>query len=460
MSRDIPDVSDNDNAQGMKIRCLAYEILTDRSGKYRKELLASQLGVHDLARRDKKWLTQVVYGVERRRRTLRRIAQKYSRKFSAPSGLIDILSIGIYQLLFLDKVPAHAAINTSVRLAKQYGYSKQSGYVNALLRNIHREAELVEPQPPGASILPLNQRHCWRFSRAIFPDAQKNFSEYCAVVYSYPTALVQNWFARFDRSLALQLLQAGNYVPPLILRPRIPLLQLEAQLREQGIKFTRCENLLRLDDHQSIDNLPGYREGHWVVSGPTAVAVVQAMELAPGMKVLDLCAAPGTKALHIVDAMANSGLVVAADISLARLALLPPSIEHLGVDTIHPLVIDATNLPRSFYNCFDRVLVDAPCSNSAVLAKRAEARWRIAPEILRQLQQQQLALIDQAFKALRPGGVLLYSTCSLELEENEQVIDQFLRRNPGCVCKDQIRILPLPPDLDGGTFFKLGAGKK
>ena len=190
-------------------------------------------------------------------------------------------------------------------------------------------------------------------------------------------------------------------------------------------------------------------------TGFGADRVVQEMAPRPGMSVLDLCAAPGGKTVHIADLMQNEGKIVACDISPERLRLLENNAQKLGITCISSRVQDCTRLPEEFKERFDQVLVDVPCSNTAVLGKRVEARWRFNPEKLEELQKIQRAILHEAATAVKPGGSLVYSTCSLEPEENEETISHFLSEHPLFMVEGKMQILPLPPHLDGGTFCKL-----
>lgn len=315
-----------------------------------------------------------------------------------------ILRLGTYQLFWLDRVPQSAAVHTSVELAKHLTHQGIASLVNAVLRNLLRQRAPV-----------------------CYPDPLQTPTRYLAVYHSHPEWLVERWVGRWGREIAERVLVANNQPAELNiylnrLRPSRALVA-ELDLVPVGSRpgFYRAVNGAALFASRA------YQQGQFQVQDPNAGLAVALLDPQPGERLLDLCSAPGGKAVQAAIAMADRGWVVATDISLPRLKRVRENARRLRLHAIRPVARDGTT-PGC--GVFDRVLADVPCSATGVLGRRPDARWRRQPTELATLTARQQVLIQRAYEHLRPGGVLVYSTCSLEEEENEAIVERFLNQTP------------------------------
>lgn len=315
-----------------------------------------------------------------------------------------ILRLGTYQLFWLDRVPQSAAVHTSVELAKHLTHQGIASLVNAVLRNLLRQRAPV-----------------------CYPDPRQTPTRYLAVYHSHPEWLVERWVGRWGREIAERVLVANNQPAELNiylnrLRPSRALVA-ELDLVPVGSRpgFYRATNGATLFASRA------YQQGQFQVQDPNAGLAVALLDPQPGERLLDLCSAPGGKAVQAAVAMADRGWVVATDVSLPRLKRVRENARRLRLHAIRPVARDGTT-PGC--GVFDRVLADVPCSATGVLGRRPDARWRRQPTELAILTARQQVLIQRAYEHLRPGGVLVYSTCSLEEEENEAIVERFLNQTP------------------------------
>ena len=375
------------------------------------ELLSARLGGDQLSARDRDLVTELVWGVFRWRGRLdwqlAAIVHRPLEDLHPP--VLWILRLGLYQLEHLDRIPAHAAVNSAVELAKRFGHRGSASLVNAVLRAAPR-------------VLPT----------LVEPDAATDPLAHLSARTSHPEWLLERWLARVGFRRTLALAARNNERPVLTLRvvsARVEPRTLAAELRRRGVQ---TEPGVHLADRLRLPGgwCPAVREvlegGLAVVQDEAAGLVSQLVQAAPDMSVLDVCSAPGGKALQLAEQVGR-GIVVAGDVSLRRLRLLQASCRRLGERRVQPVAADG--LAPATGGGFDRVLVDAPCSNTGVLGRRPDARWRREPQDLPRLARLQGELLDAARTQVRPGGLLVYATCSLEPEENEEVVRDYLERH-------------------------------
>ena len=361
-------------------RSLAFEVLRlVETGGYAADLLASRAA--GLDQRDAGLASEIVLGTLRRQNQLDFLLEHFSGR---PAGRLDpevriALRMGLYQLRYLDRIPAHAAVSESVELVKRAGKHSAGGLVNAVLRKVHRQ--------------PVS-----------FPDL--------ATELGHPAWLLERWVRQFGPEQARRIALANLEAPETYVR--IPVgydsSLAEATRRESyptaGLEPTEVPGCFRV--------LEGNPAG-WRIQDISSQAIVPLLELAPGQWFLDVCAAPGNKTAQALESKVRA---VACDVHPRRLAAL----KTLGCDLV---VADGTRtLP--FARRFDRILVDAPCSGTGTLARNPEIKWRLRPSDLVDLHARQVALLGNALERLAPGGRLVYSTCSLEAEENEEVVREVL----------------------------------
>ncbi len=368
----------------------------------------------DLSAVDRRLLTELVYGCVRRQRSLDAlIDQLATKKTQQPSDLRIILQLGLYQLRYLNQIPASAAVNTTVELAKQTGFSGLTGFVNGLLRQYLRASEASDP-------LQLSD----------------NPIERLGVLHSLPDWIVQVWLDQFGITETEKLCDYMNQPPHLDLRVntlRSSLAQVEAAMQSAGIHVQRVPHLpqaLRVPQGSgAIQHLPGFQEGWWIVQDSSAQLVGYLVDPQSGEVVADACAAPGGKTMHLAELMHDSGTVWACDRTPSRLKRLQQNVDRLHLKSIQIHVGDSRELPQLVGQC-DRVLIDAPCSGLGTLNRHADARWRQTPETVAKLSQLQQEILAHTASWVKPNGSLVYATCTLHPAENESVIHNFLSQNP------------------------------
>ncbi|MGF1513016.1 MAG: 16S rRNA (cytosine(967)-C(5))-methyltransferase [Elainellaceae cyanobacterium] len=359
-----------------------------------------------LSPRDRRFATELVYGVTRRRRTLDALIDQLSRKRSRhPVKLQIILRLGLYQIRYLSQVPTSAAVNTSVELAKGNGFRGLAGLVNGVLRQYGRLSAAADPLAlPDDPVARLGLQH------------------------SYPDWIVALWIEAVGFEGAVQLCEWFNQPPALDLRVN-PLKTTQAEMAtaldaaEVAYTLRPLPQALRLTASQPVQSLPGYDAGWWSVQDSSAQLVGYCLGPQPGETIVDACAAPGGKATHAAELMGDRGSIWACDRSAQRLERLIENQARLGLSSLQIQVGDARQLS---FEAVDRALIDAPCSGLGTLHRHADARWRQTPETVAGLAQLQGELLHRAADWVKPGGVMVYATCTLHPLENEQVVQQFL----------------------------------
>lgn len=381
-------------------------------GAFADAAVHQSLHRHPLAAKDRGLFTELVYGCVRRRRTLQVLIQHYVKK-SLPQRLQMILQMGLYQLRYLNQVPPAAAVHTTVELAKQNGFAGLAGVVNGVLRRYLREAEQGDPLP-----LPAD------------PIAR------IGVLHSFPDWIVQMWVEQFGATQTDALCNWLNQPPRLDLRVNThvtTVAQVMAEMAAAGVSVVPLEGVpqaLRLAEHVgAIADLPGFAAGQWMIQDASAQLVGRLVDPQPGETVVDACAAPGGKTTHLAELMGDRGIVWACDRNPKRLQKVEENAHRLGLQSIRTQVADSRQ-PDLFTTPVDRVLLDVPCSGLGTLHRHADARWRQTPDNVAALSEMQTELLQQSANWLKPGGRLVYSTCTLHPAENEQVIQQFLETNP------------------------------
>jgi 16S rRNA (cytosine967-C5)-methyltransferase len=357
--------------------------------------------------RDRAFLLELVYGTLRNRARLDWILNQFSAQLVAKTDAWtrNILRLGAYQLLLLDRIPPSAAVNTSTELAKTYG--KKQGYVNGLLRNLDRKRSAI-PEPD-------------------FEEPAQRL----AVLYSHPEWLVRRWLNRFGRDQTEMLLRENNRPAPLVIRTNTVKTtrdSLKAALAAQGVdavETSYSDAGLEIITSPSIRTLEAYEEGLFIVQDEAAQLISRMLSPKPGETVLDACAAPGGKATHLAEMMKNEGAVVALESDPKRIERIRENSQRLGIAIILPAVADASSYHDGTY---DKILIDAPCSGLGVLRRHPDGRWTKTEKNILERQKLQEQILDNCAKLLKPGGALVYATCTTEPEENEDVIHSFFSR--------------------------------
>jgi 16S rRNA (cytosine967-C5)-methyltransferase len=393
-------------------RQIAFEVLrsVESEGSFASDLLHARL-TEKTKREDAALATELSLGVLRRRRLLDVLLERALR---LPIEKLDLevllaLRLGLYQLRYLERVPVSAAVNESVEMVKLAKKRSAASLVNAVLRRAASEA-----QEPVEKLLPPG-----------LPRA-----EHVGILHSHPTWLVERWLARFGEKPAVALLEANNRAANVVCAVHDPARRAEIlrSFAESKI-LVKPGRLLRealVVEGGNPARSEAFQSGWISIQDEASQLVPLLLAVERGQSVLDVCAAPGGKTATLARAAGPDALVVAADLHEHRLRGLRTQMKRLGLEHICTVSLDATNsLP--FRKCFDRILVDAPCSGTGTLARNPEIRWRLRLADLDDFHRRQVALLSLALEHLAPGGELVYSTCSLEPEENEHVVDEALR---------------------------------
>lgn len=384
------------------------------------ERAAVRTGGQGMGGADRALATEIVYGTARRQGTLDYYLQHVvSRPWAKlDPRLLQILRAGAYELLYLDRVPARAAIHQAVELAKTELSAGAAGFANGVLRTLQRQR----------SAIPL-------------PSAADDPEGYLAVVHSHPRFLVRRYLQQFSFAEAETLCIANNRVPDLTVR--VNRLRSEPAVAAAGLAQAGVTTVpgrwlpeaLRLAGTagQTPAGLPGFQAGDFTFQDEASMLVARVVDPQPGDYVLDACSAPGTKAGHLAELMGDRGRVAAADIDARRLARVAAGSRRLGLNSVTTHRLDArdgTALAALVDGGFDRVLVDAPCSGLGTLARRPDLRWQKDEADIKALASLQTAILAGAATAVKPGGVLVYSTCTTTKEENFDVVAGFLMARP------------------------------
>lgn len=423
-------------------RDLAAEIVytCDQDGAFAHAAWSRVLSGRSVDPRERRLGMELAFGSIRRKKTLDWCIAKAAGR---PVQDIDplacaLLRIGAYQLLFMSRIPAHAAVSEAVESARRLGHPKVAGFINAVLRRI---------ASPGFD--------------PSFPDPTDEPVKSLAVTLSYPEWLVQSWIGEFGPDAAKRMFEAGNEAPDVVLRANTLQVSRDelAQTLGPGRAFESSvdgdnsmgacvatqpglyapEALRIVGSIESVESLPGFAEGLFSVQDESSMLVAHIVGRA-GL-VIDACAAPGGKATHIAELAHGQSRVVACDVSARKVALIRESAQRLGLGSVEALECDARELPAQWSGKADAVLVDAPCSGLGVLARRADARWRKEPGDVAELVRLQAEIINAAAACVAQGGVLVYSTCTVGRAENADQADAFLENHP------DFRPSPLAPHM-------------
>jgi len=438
------------------VREAALLILTrvDGEGARADALLERWLPVFNDAHRDRALLTQLVNGTLRQRGYLDWLLGHFVKSGlgTLPIPVRNVLRLSLFQLEFMERLPPHAVVYDAVELARRYGHEGTARLANAVLRELQRRGREI-PRP----------------------DAAADPVEAIAVLHSHPRWLVRRWVERWGAAEAEALARADNRIPPLTLRVnrlRADLERLREALEEEGLHPQPAElypDALQITENVFFPGLRAYRQGLFQVQDEASCLVAPLLGARPGEMVLDLCAGPGGKATHLAEIMGGKGTVVAADTNPRALARLGENVRRLRITNVLPVRADGRTLALS--RPADRVLVDAPCSGLGVLARRADARWRRQEGDVARFRALQTALLGRAADVVRPGGTILYATCTLEPEENEEVVAEVLAGRddlardaiaaeegapPGAVGEDgALRLYPHRHGCDGAFAARL-----
>jgi len=401
-------------------RGLAVKILNrvERTDAYFDKLLDTELRSTELSDPDKGLLAELVHGVMRWQGRLDWVLNGFTHGNFTKSdvNIKNGMRVGLYQILFLTQVPHYAAVNEAVEFVRRIRGEKTGNMVNAVLRNIIRTIDGIH-----------------------YPNRDNDPLQYLAVYHSHPIWMVRRWAARFSGEELERILIANNEIPGLTLRVnklKITPPEFLKNLDGHGVPYMGSELIdyfVKVRSLGPIAKLNIFQEGYFSIQDESAALPVILLDPSPGERILDLCAAPGGKTTYIAELTGNVGEVVAVDKYNNKLQLIRRGCDRLGITNITFETADARKLETA---PADRILVDAPCSGLGTLRKKPDIKWKREIGDIEQLAHLQASILDNAAKLLKPGGVLVYSTCTTEPEENQEQVASFLRRHDGFSVED------------------------
>ncbi|MBO4898218.1 MAG: 16S rRNA (cytosine(967)-C(5))-methyltransferase RsmB [Clostridia bacterium] len=409
-------------------RGVAFSVLLNvfENASYSNIALDKALRESDLSALDKAFATNIVYGVLTNLSYLDYQIKSYSKiplkKLS--EKVKTILRISLYQMIFMDKVPGSAAVNEGVKLTKKQAF-KSSGFVNAVLRAFIREGKKLPPKD----------------------DAVK----YLSLLYSYPEWIVEKWISYFGEDECEKLLEAGNMTPPLTVRVNESKITKEELKKRLSAEDGAAESALNLTKRGSVSDMEEFKEGLFTVQDAAAQRAVLTLAPQKGDKVLDMCAAPGGKTTHIAELIGNEGEVCAWDIYAHKIKLIEDAAKRLSLSNIKAYVHNGKEPKEEFFGYFDKVLLDAPCSGLGIIRRKPDIKWSRKEEDIAEIVKEQETLLDIAANYVKRGGCLLYSTCTLNKEENEDMVSEFLKKHADFEMQEKILLCPHKDNTDG--FF-------
>lgn len=384
------------------------------------------------------FVRELVYGVLENKYLLDHIINYF-----VPTGVekvkasdLTILRMGLYQIRYMDSVPEYAAVNESVNLAKKFAKGRE-GFINGVLRSYIKNPDEVR-----------------------LPERNEDEIRYLSLKYSYEPWIVELWMDQFNPLFVEDMLEAGNKTPEMVVRVnrlKISRQDLAKRLASKGIEVEYsklCKNALRVKGSKIIDsNL--YKSGLYSIQDESSMVAVYKLDPQPGEFIIDVCAAPGGKTLAIAEQMGNIGRVLAQDIYKRKLNIVLTEAERLGLSIVEARTWDATRIDSSLVEKADRVLVDAPCSGLGVIRRKPEIKYKKKSADTDSLPRKQLEILTAASKYVKPGGVLLYSTCTINPYENQRVVNDFLKKSPMFKKLEAIQLLPNINDTDGFYICKM-----
>lgn len=407
-------------------RGLAVKILNriERTDAYLDKLLDAELRTDELNDLDKGLLSEIVHGVMRWRMKLDWVLTGFfhGNFTKAEVNVRNCLRVALYQILFLDRVPHAAAVNEAVEFMKRIRGEKSADLVNAVLRNILRTLDNIH-----------------------YPSPDEDPIKYLSVVYSHPAWMVKRWVARYGFSETERLLIANNKKPELTLRVnrlKTDVPAMAAYLEQHQVPYTKSpylEYFIKVQHLADISQSDAFRQGLFTVQDESAGLPCLLLSPQPGERIIDLCAAPGGKTTFIGELLMNTGEIIAVDKYESRLRLIRENCERLGIRNVRFVAEDGTKYQGTIA---DRVLVDAPCSGLGVLPKKPDIKWKREQEDIQHLAELQLQLLENAARLVKPGGVIVYSTCTNEPEENILLVKKFLELHPNFVIDDPRKHIP------------------
>ncbi|QZY57121.1 16S rRNA (cytosine(967)-C(5))-methyltransferase RsmB [Crassaminicella profunda] len=367
----------------------------------------------DIPNLDRRFISELVYGVLENKIYLDFIIGTFSKMKMKKINVkvLNILRMGLYQIIYLDKIPEFAAVDESVKLVKKVDY-RSSGFVNGILRSFLRNKKDIK-----------------------VPTMKEDKIKHLSITYSHPEWLVEKWMKEFGQDFTINLLKANNETPKLSVRTntlKVTKEELIESFIKEDVKVfpdTFVKEAIHISHLGNIENMEIYQKGFFQIQDESSMLVAHVLAPKPGEFVIDVCAAPGGKTTHIAQLMKNNGKILARDIYNHKLKLINDNAKRLGIGMIKTEVFDAKELDESLLGKADKVLVDAPCSGLGIIRRKPELKYNKKPQDIEEISKLQLEILKNASKYVKKDGVLVYSTCTIEKEENMDIIKKFIKEH-------------------------------
>lgn len=409
---------------------------------------------------DKSLCKELVLGVVRNKTAIDNIVKAAANVEPARINkrVINIIRIAVYELVYTNSAD-YAAVNEAVEAARKFSSAKTAGFVNAVCRNVQRNIvnKNTTAEKKSQTALPVFDGKFCQFTKNVLPDPTNAPAEYLSIAFSLPQWLVKSWINNFGFEQAFDICLGSNRRPTIYFRPNTLKTDLDGlcKLFEQSqidFEIVPDGSALKIKTGKPVHTLPGFSDGLFTIQDLTASKVVDSIELAPDATILDLCSAPGGKTAQLSQAFPKAN-IIATDVNTSRLKLFSQTCQRLQLKNIK--VVEYNCLADELKKCpsLDAVLLDVPCSNTGVLAKRVEARWRLKPESITELAKIQLQILLDASNFIPRPQTIIYSTCSIEKTENADIVHEFISTHKDY--KSTKRELTLPNsslNYDGGFF--------
>ena len=398
-----------------------------REKAYSNIALKQGLEYSNLSRVDKALVTEIVNGTLKNLIKLDYILGQFVKMniSKLDKNVDNILRTGIYQIMYLDRIPDSAVCNEGSNLARKYSNEGAVKFVNGVLRNVSRNKENIQ-----------------------FPDKAKEPLQYLSVVYSHPLWIVEKWLGEFGFEFTEQLLNANNKVPNFTIRVNRLKTDKESLMKileQEGIEYGEGlynKEALYIKGTSAIENKSSFRQGLYQIQDESSILVGHVLDPKPGDFIIDICSAPGGKVTHAAELMDNKGKIIARDIYKHKLDLIQQSCKRLGISIVETEIFDAKELDRKFIGKADKVLLDAPCSGLGALRRKPDMKLKKTPDNFEELTKLQQQILSKAAEYVKPQGVLVYSTCTINKSENLKIVEVFLKSREDFYMEDLSEFLP------------------
>lgn len=417
-------------------REIALEVLeaVECEGSYASLALNRLMEKYRPGKLDRAFATELAYGTLRFLKTIDWVLGQFVKQpLSAQTAPVrNILRLSVYQLMYLDKVPASAACNEGAEMAKKHGHPGAVKFVNGVLRGIAR-----------------------RISDIKFPGLADDPVGHISIKYSHPAWMVERWIREYGTEETILLCRSNNAPSPNTVRVntlKITRDGLVEKLKREGLALKEtavAPEGIKIEGFLSIASIAAFREGLFLVQDESSMLASRVLAPVPGSTAIDTCSAPGGKTTHLAQLMENRGEIFAFDVHPHKLDLIKENSARLGIDIIKEFSGDAREMPEKLHNSADYVLVDAPCSGLGVLGRRPDARWRKEPGQIAGLVRLQAEILDSSSRCVKENGVMVYSTCTITREENLGQVEDFLAGHPEFMLEDLTPLIPRSLDVDG-----------